>query len=356
MLSQSGLRNAYREFVTPGVAAFALLIMAVITAVPFTIWDPWHLRPQLSLIQHVGFSVLVGVFNVLLFHSGGFLALYAARTRPWQQALLAMAVVEVMLAAPCTANIITAYTILLGGRTPDVPFLELYLLNTANALATTAATWYVLRLRIGHRRLLATQEAATSRLPREEHCADHAPDHDPRAERPYAAPSPVRWPAAVTATAVDAPGGPQPDPNADDRDESPRKKPAKAGSATAKSLRDRLNGPLDDIVYLHVSGHYLEVITLSGSAVFLKRLADAVAELGDRGMQTHRSYWVAYRHVIRLVRRDHRMVLLLANDHEVPVSHSYLPAVRDFTARTTASAVPEQSDSGPEEQAGSSGI
>jgi hypothetical protein len=349
------MRNAYREFATPSMLAFCVLIMTIIV-VPFTIWDPWHLRLTLSVIQHVGFSVAVSVCDVLICYSGAFLALYVTRMCPWQQALLTVAVVEVMLAAPCTANLTTAYSILHGGRTPDVPFLELYLMVAVNVLAATAATWYVLRLRIGHRRLLATQEAATSRLPREEHCADHAPDHDPRAERPYAAPSPVRWPAAVTATAVDAPGGPEPDRDADDRDESPRKKPAKAGSATAKSLRDRLNGPLDDIVYLHVSGHYLEVITLSGSAVFLKRLADAVAELGDRGMQTHRSYWVAYRHVIRLVRRDHRMVLLLANDHEVPVSHSYLPAVRDFTARTTASAVPEQSDSGPEEQAGSSGI
>jgi hypothetical protein len=94
-------------------------------------------------------------------------------------------------------------------------------------------------------------------------------------------------------------------------------------------LLDRIPGELGrDLIYLKVSGHYLEVVTTRGSAVILQRLADAIGELGDMGIQTHRSYWVAREHIRYWVRRDRRALLHLTGDHEVPVSRSLLPHVR----------------------------
>ena len=90
------------------------------------------------------------------------------------------------------------------------------------------------------------------------------------------------------------------------------------------------------MVYLKVSGHYLEVVTTHGSGVILQRLMDAVRELGSRGMQIHRSYWVAHNHVRYVVRRDRRTLLHLTGDHEVPVSRTFLPEVRQRIKPQTA--------------------
>lgn len=52
-----------------------------------------------------------------------------------------------------------------------------------------------------------------------------------------------------------------------------------------------------DIIYLKMSDHYVTVVTTLGRCTVLMRFVDAVAELGDRGLRVHRSYWVAYPHV-----------------------------------------------------------
>jgi DNA-binding LytR/AlgR family response regulator len=97
-------------------------------------------------------------------------------------------------------------------------------------------------------------------------------------------------------------------------------------------------------VYAHVSGHYVEVVTTAGAAIVLMRLSDVARALEGEGMQTHRSYWAAYHHVVRLQINDHRLVLHLTAGHKVPVSRSFRSAVRAFMAnrnnrRATISAV-----------------
>ena len=84
----------------------------------------------------------------------------------------------------------------------------------------------------------------------------------------------------------------------------------------------------EDIVYLGVSGHYLNVVTTAGSHPVLMRLSDAVAALGGRGMRVHRSYWVAFRHLTGTVRRDARTLVCVTGGEEVPVSRTYAAAVR----------------------------
>ena len=103
----------------------------------------------------------------------------------------------------------------------------------------------------------------------------------------------------------------------------------RAHATAAGGFFDRLPPMLgEDIVYLGVSGHYLNVVTTAGSHPVLMRLSDAVAALGDRGMQVHRSYWVAFRHLTGTVRRDERTLVCLTGGDEVPVSRRYAAAVR----------------------------
>ena len=82
-----------------------------------------------------------------------------------------------------------------------------------------------------------------------------------------------------------------------------------------------------DLVHVKADQHYINVVTSEGSALILMRFSDAVADLGDLGMQVHRSHWVAHRHVTGVVRRDGRILLGLNNGSEVPVSRDYRRAV-----------------------------
>ena len=85
-----------------------------------------------------------------------------------------------------------------------------------------------------------------------------------------------------------------------------------------------------DIIFLKVDDHYIDVHTSAGSCLVLMRFADAVADLGALGMRVHRSYWVAYRHMLATVRRDRRTMLRVTGGRNVPISRPCLAAVRVF--------------------------
>jgi hypothetical protein len=120
------------------------------------------------------------------------------------------------------------------------------------------------------------------------------------------------------------------------RDEAalPRERPATAlaetvepgGSTFLRRLPARLG---TELLYIEVEDHYLRVHTRVGSGLLLFRLSDAVAELGPvNGRQVHRSYWVA-RHAVAAVERDRdRTRLVLITGARIPVSRTYLPALR----------------------------
>lgn len=83
------------------------------------------------------------------------------------------------------------------------------------------------------------------------------------------------------------------------------------------------------ISHMSMADHYVEVFTDSGRAMVLMRLSDAIAETrGVRGLQVHRSHWVATDAVAGLERVEGRVVLKLRTGDVLPVSRSYLPAVR----------------------------
>ena len=84
-----------------------------------------------------------------------------------------------------------------------------------------------------------------------------------------------------------------------------------------------------DVIALQAQDHYLRVTTGSGSALVLCRFSDALREMEQtQGIRVHRSHWVARSAVQRLVARNGRHFLLLANGERIPVSRTYLDRVR----------------------------
>lgn len=75
--------------------------------------------------------------------------------------------------------------------------------------------------------------------------------------------------------------------------------------------------------------HYLRVHTSLGEELILMRLADAMRELaGADGIQVHRSWWVARDGVGDTRRENGKLFLVLKSGKQVPVSRTFLPAVR----------------------------
>ncbi|HEX4180782.1 MAG TPA: LytTR family DNA-binding domain-containing protein [Caulobacteraceae bacterium] len=84
-----------------------------------------------------------------------------------------------------------------------------------------------------------------------------------------------------------------------------------------------------ELYAVEAEDHYLRLHTSEGSDLILMRLSDAMDELeGIEGAQTHRSWWVARGGVDEARRADGRATLRLKSGAEVPVSRTYVRALR----------------------------
>ena len=123
-----------------------------------------------------------------------------------------------------------------------------------------------------------------------------------------------------------------PEPGPGNAPDDPVASPAGAGANAALQRSNFLRRlPAEagqDIIYLKMSDHYVKVVTTAGRCTLLMRFADAIDELADDGIQVHRSYWVALRHVDDWTKRNQRMFLRLTNGHVIPVSRTYLAQTR----------------------------
>ncbi len=75
-----------------------------------------------------------------------------------------------------------------------------------------------------------------------------------------------------------------------------------------------------DIVALSSDMHYLHVHTTLGKCMVLGTLRDAASLFGDAGLLVHRSHWVAYAHVRKILKRGSAWECLMSNDLPIPVS------------------------------------
>jgi hypothetical protein len=93
-----------------------------------------------------------------------------------------------------------------------------------------------------------------------------------------------------------------------------------------------------DVLYVEAQEHYLRVVTSRGEQLLLRGLASAVRDLeqsGQAGIQVHRSYWVAWRHVERVVADSTGGYCELTGGLRIPVSRRRARSVREaFDART----------------------
>ena len=335
------MRFAYREFVTP---AMLMLVIGISSGliVLFTFIGPFGTRYTLSWNGRLVFCVVNGALCLLICYPAVALTLFLARFRTSAQMALALAGYGVIMAIPCGAITYGVYGMFHGAPLASGKLPETYLVCAGSILAATALVHYVLYLRVIRNHLLAGDASTAASTDRasgtHKACRDGASQPEP-----HAAASPgLTVPERASQDASQAPSGAAPPPGPAQPGLGPRAAPVGGTDPLVResspehpalpasaSFLDRLPAKLGrDVVYLKVSGHYLEVTTTLGSGVILQRLMDAVRELGSLGMQTHRSYWVAYRHVRYLVRRDRRTLLHLSGDFEVPVSRTFLPEVR----------------------------
>lgn len=77
------------------------------------------------------------------------------------------------------------------------------------------------------------------------------------------------------------------------------------------------------LVRIEAQDHYLNVVTAQGNALILMRLSDAISEVSGRGIQVHRSHWIALDAVTRHRRDKGRDVLEMSDGAGVPVSRSF---------------------------------
>ena len=96
--------------------------------------------------------------------------------------------------------------------------------------------------------------------------------------------------------------------------------PARGMPRLLSRLAPDLRGSL---VSLSVYDHYVEVTTTKGRELLLMRLSDAIVEAdGVEGLRTHRSHWVALKHVDHAFRNGDRIFLRMRDGRDIPVSRA----------------------------------
>jgi len=113
----------------------------------------------------------------------------------------------------------------------------------------------------------------------------------------------------------------------------PEREPSPAPSEPeprSPPILERLSPPQrGTLLSLSVQDHYVDVRTSRGKTLLLMRLSDAMRETGGvAGLQIHRSHWVARDAVTQVLRSDGRTMLQLSDGTQLPVSRSFLPALK----------------------------
>jgi len=276
---------AYREALGPAMLMTALILILLFLAT-FTLTGPLGTH-DLTLLQRLAHFGIGAFLCAPLGYAKYVVVLYVTRFRSPSQIALAVAGGASMASLPSTA-IVYAVDTLIRADIPSYGLPKMYLFVASSMLLCTAFIHY----RIGQ-------------------VLKKGPDGSPVAAAPGDGP----------ARPANAGGGTSPP--------APSAVADRAVGGPPSMFFDRL--PLEvgrDIIYLKMSDHYVEVVTTAGHCNILMRFADAITELGDRGVRIHRSYWVAYAHVEGWTRRNQRTLLRLSGAHTVPVSRTYLNPAR----------------------------
>ena len=329
-------RDAYREFLRARTITIAWITIALFVAV-MTIFGPLGTSADLRPLSRFLYWGLSAVVTFPLCYATAAVTLYVTRSRSLVEIVPAVAAAVLFEGMVCTTAVHTADTLFRPHQADSATLGAIYLTVTIVIAVCTLFFHYIVFQRIrragptpaGHRsppgadapagdpHLPSAADSGSEAIPGDGPAARDAPvAGDSRPPGSPGTPVTTEPPAQSTAgeragDGAEASTGPQP---------------------TARQARfyDRLSSTVSrDIIYVTVDDHYVEVHTTGGSCLLLMNLGTAVAELGDLGMQVHRSYWVALRHLEATVRRDGRTMVRVTGDHLVPVSRTYLPALRE---------------------------
>ena len=353
------MKFAYREMLNPRTIRTVLITVGVIVGASAVV-GPIDTYRTLAPLHRLAFCALSAGIGWPICYSISVMTLYFMRSRSSLATLLVLVLMTLTAAVPCTTFTYTVQELLRPYDSVHAGLLTIYLMTATVAVACSFLYFHLACRGVKH----AGEAAAAATTP-------DAPSPDTAADQAAAAISPAAGDGhevtpRATPAAPTIPDAPSPDTATDhqaagerapDRSPDPTHAPAAPGARAAPTRRaastretrdrrrrsrspqstanrnvqffDRLPPEMGrDLIYLRMANHYVQVYTTAGTSLALIRFADAVAELGDLGMQVHRSYWVAHRHVTELVKREHRTILILTDDIEVPVSRTYLPAVR----------------------------
>ena len=290
-------RFAYREMIEPFLMIVSCSVAVVLVAL-LAVSAPRSTSQTLNLWERIGYFASVAALCWPLGHAFAAMLLYSVRRWSWARLAPATLAAGLVAAANVAAVAYGVYRLFVPHYAGDLRWSVFYLLAAVVTVPYVALIYFLAFQRARLRPLAPAGAAAAA--------SGGGTRIGPEARREASAAEPERTQVAQSALAAGPEGRPQ-----------------------ARFL-DRLPAAVGrDVVYLKVRSHYVNVVTTAGSGALLMRFADAVAELGDQGMQVHRSYWVARRHVVGIERRAERTVLLLAGGEEVPVSRTYLAAVRE---------------------------
>ena len=296
-----------------------------------------------DLLDRWAYGALCAVEGWPVHYSLTVVTLYVLRYRNPAEALAGVVTAALIVALPNTAWTLMIDRLVIRTLPPELGPLEVYLLVAITTVVCSVLYFYMMWQRIRHGRSAtdagggrAAPADATAEPPGTTDTVENTTEQH-RSEPNYPSPAVAHDGASAEAQAETADSQVQPGdemPAAEQRPADPRAlasdQPAGRAGTVLQLLPDRLG---TDLVYIKSDDHYLEVHTTVGSSLIKMRFSDAVAELGDRGIQVHRSYWVATRHVTRSVRSGRRTLLRLTGDHKVPVSVTHRPAVRTILAR-----------------------
>ena len=256
----------------------------------------------LTLTQRLAYFGIITAIEVPICFGCGFFTLYVMRRRSPFHAALALAVTCSIVVAPGVGFAVLLYVAFHGGEFRQFNIIGIYWFGVLTFGGGSGLVFYVLCARVSRGSHAASVGSAPS----------------------YAAALSASQDSSL-ASSTD----PAPDEGSDHPSEASDEAPSRR-SAPQLHLPDELKG---DIVYAHVSGHYVEIVATDRKDVLLMRLADVANALDGQGMQTHRSYWVAYRHIVRLEKYERNAVLHLTGGHKVPVSRSLRSEVSAYMAR-----------------------
>ena len=282
---------AYLELLSLRVVRIALATTAIFVGL-FTVVGPIGTYVTFTLLQRLVYCGVLAVLGLPIYYCTMAVALYYTRFQSRSACTLAVVAVIALAAIPVTAMAYVLHvTVYPDSPIPDLA--ALYLSAAAAAISASLLFSYVIFQRIP---ASDTDGLSGGAMPE-----TGAIDRDLEGS-----PNPQTQPQAANGAPIDH----------------------RLTTPQVPFLRRLPADARGEIIYLTTKTHYIQVYTTAGRARLLLRFADAVAELGDLGMQVHRSYWVALAQVTDMVRRDNRTVLRLTGDHEVPVSRTYLKAVK----------------------------